>query len=196
VDEQCGGRGIVALAALFEGGLGVLACLIGWLTGLPPWAALRWDAADAGLGVLAAFPLLVLFVLCVRWPVGPLGGVKRFMDEVVRPLFRDCTVADLAVISLLAGVGEELLFRGLIQEALALRVGPWGALAGGALLFGLMHAMTAAYLVLATFAGAYLGWAYLASGNLLVPVVAHGLYDFVALVYLLRGPRPSEGAGV
>jgi membrane protease YdiL (CAAX protease family) len=196
VDEQRGGRGIVALAILFEGGLGVLACVIGWLTALPPWAALRWDAADAGLGVLAALPLLGLFVLCVRWPVGPLGRVKRFMDEVVRPLFRDCTVADLALISLLAGLGEELLFRGLIQEALALRVGPWAALAGGALLFGLMHAMTAAYFVLATAAGAYLGWAYLVSGNLLVPVIAHALYDFAALVYLLRGPRPSEEAGV
>ena len=29
-------------------------------------------------------------------------------------------------------------------------------------------------------------WLWLASGNLLVPIVAHGAYDFAALVYLLH----------
>jgi membrane protease YdiL (CAAX protease family) len=74
-------------------------------------------------------------------------------------------------------------------------LGPWAALALVSVLFGLVHPITPAYAVLATLAGAYLGWAYLASGNLLVPVLAHALYDFTALVYLLRGPRqapPSE----
>ena len=33
---------------------------------------------------------------------------------------------------------------------------------------------------------AYLGWLWLASDNLLVPIVTHAAYDFAALVYLLR----------
>jgi membrane protease YdiL (CAAX protease family) len=35
---------------------------------------------------------------------------------------------------------------------------------------------------------AYLGLLYELTGNLLTPIVAHALYDFVALVYLTRGP--------
>jgi membrane protease YdiL (CAAX protease family) len=118
--------------------------------------------------------------------------MRRFFDQVVRPLFGDCGVGDLALIALLAGLGEELLFRGLLQGALALWLEPWAAVALTGVLFGLMHPITPAYFVLATLAGVYLGWAALAGGNLLVPVVAHAVYDFVALLYLLRRPPPSE----
>jgi membrane protease YdiL (CAAX protease family) len=186
---------IVRLAVLFEGGLAALACLIGWLVGLLPWEKLAWDPAAAALGVAASVPMLLLLVVCVLVPWGPLARIRQFIDRVVRPLMSACTVADLALISLLAGLGEELLFRGLIQEGLAGWLGPWAALALASILFGLMHPLTPAYAVLATLAGAYLGWAYLASGNLLVPILAHALYDFTALVYLLRGPHPVEPNG-
>ena len=62
------------------------------------------------------------------------------------------------------------------------------AVACTAVLFGLVHPLTPAYLVLAALAGAYLGWTYVASGNLLVPVLAHALSDFAALAWLVRGP--------
>jgi membrane protease YdiL (CAAX protease family) len=192
--EGMGRREIVRLAILFEGGLAVLACLIGWSAGLPPWAKLFWDLHDAALGVAASVPMLALLAVCVLAPWRPLARIRQFVDQVVRPLFRDCTPADLALITLLAGLGEELLFRGLLQEALAGWLGPWPALAVASLLFGLMHPMTAAYAVLAFLAGAYLGWAYLASGNLLVPILAHALYDFTALVYILRTPGTTDTA--
>jgi uncharacterized protein len=184
-----GRREVMWLAVLFEGGLGVLACLIGWAAGLPPWEKLTWDLADAALGVAACLPMLTGFTFCVLVPLPPLARIREFMDRVVRPLFRDCTLADLALISLLAGLGEELFFRGLLQEALTGWLGPWPALTAVALLFGLLHPITPAYFVLASLAGAYLGAAYLATDNLLVPVIAHALYDFVALVYLLRVPQ-------
>jgi membrane protease YdiL (CAAX protease family) len=57
------------------------------------------------------------------------------------------------------------------------------------LVFGLLHALTATYAVLATFMGVYLGAVWLGTGNLLVVVLAHALYDFAALVYLTRGPQ-------
>jgi membrane protease YdiL (CAAX protease family) len=65
-------------------------------------------------------------------------------------------------------------------------VAPAVALASA--VFGLLHAITPTYAILATVMGAYLGVVWIASGNLLAPIVAHALYDFVALVWLLRGP--------
>jgi membrane protease YdiL (CAAX protease family) len=53
-------------------------------------------------------------------------------------------------------------------------------------LFGALHALTPTYAILATLAGAYLGSVWLITGNLLVVIIAHGFYDFIALVYLLR----------
>jgi membrane protease YdiL (CAAX protease family) len=65
--------------------------------------------------------------------------------------------------------------------------------AATAVAFGLAHALTVTYAVLAALVGGYLGWLHLASGNLLVPVLAHALYDFIALRLLLRvKPTPTS----
>ena len=54
------------------------------------------------------------------------------------------------------------------------------------LLFGLMHPITPAYIVLAALMGAFLGWIFLITENLLPVIITHGLYDFLALAYLTR----------
>ena len=40
--------------------------------------------------------------------------------------------------------------------------------------------------------GFYLGWIYLTSDNLLGPILAHALYDFVVLVYVVRRPLSAN----
>jgi membrane protease YdiL (CAAX protease family) len=60
------------------------------------------------------------------------------------------------------------------------------ALLLAAALFGVLHFITPAYAVLAGLLGLYMGVLYLVTGNLLVPIVVHSLYDFVALLYLVR----------
>ena len=118
----------------------------------------------------------------------PLAGIKRFSEEVIRPVLAPCTLLDLIGISVLAGLGEEMLFRGVLQPAFAPWLGPWGALAAASALFGLLHAVSVTYAILAALMGAYLGALWMYGGNLLAPVIVHGLYDLVALLYLLRGP--------
>jgi uncharacterized protein len=201
------------LALVIEGGLVLLAVGLGWLLDHPPLKPSRFRLDGWGFlaGVAAAVPMLVAFLVMLRWPVGPLRGIKVFTESVIRPLLAPCTLIDLLGISVLAGVGEEMLFRGLLQDVF---VGLFqGALedvlpasgdpvplclgvALASLLFGLMHAVTPAYAVLAGLMGVYLGGVYLWSGNLLAPMIAHGQYDFVVLLYLMYGPGSSEVAEV
>lgn len=193
-------REVLTLAVVFEGGLGLLAWPLGWWRGESPLASWRWDAGGLLLGVLAAAPMIVAGLVLARWPVGPMRAIAEFVDEVVRPVFARCRWYDLAGISALAGFAEEVLFRGVVQPALA---GWWGPAAGlvlAGVLFGLVHPITWLYAVLAALAGTYLGAVWWATGNLLVPATAHGMYDFAMLLWLLRGPsgpgaelRPSAG---
>ena len=136
--------------------------------------------------------MLGLFLLGQRWPVGPFRSIKRFFDEEARPILAGCSWPDLALISLAAGVGEEMLFRGVFQGVLDRWLGPgpgWGA---ASLLFGLLHPITPGYIVIAALMGAYLGGLWWFNGNLLTVMVAHALYDFIGLVLLLRHePAPS-----
>ncbi len=188
-------RGFVLLVAgSFEGGLALLWVVLGRFFGMAPADQGEITALALGQAVAATFPPAVLLAWLVR---SRLSGVRRLMavvDETLVPFLSRLQVADFALIALLAGVGEEGLFRGLLQGGLARVMPPPAALIAAAALFGLLHFITPAYAVLAAVLGGYLGWLYLATGNVVVPMAVHALYDFIALFYLVR-IRGAGGAG-
>jgi membrane protease YdiL (CAAX protease family) len=179
----------VRQALQFELALGLAAAIFGlWMT-QPPWQRFEWTLAAAGWGVAAALPMLALLAATQQFRRGPIGRLNQLVETFVLPLFAGCTIGDLAVIALVAGLAEEMLFRGAIQPALANWLGPIAGLVSASLLFGLAHAITPTYAVLTALIGGYLGWLYLYSDNLLVPATAHALYDFLAIIYLRRSNK-------
>jgi membrane protease YdiL (CAAX protease family) len=181
-------RLILVLALVCEGGLAGVALLLGWLLGQWPFAHWHWSWTHVALGAAASLPMLALFLAVLRWPLGPFKKIRHFTDEVIRPVFRVCTLWDLALISLLAGVGEEMLFRGVVQPALSDWLGLWAGIAVASLLFGLAHPITPLYVVLAAGLGFYLGWLWLVTDNLLVVIAAHAIYDLAALWFVTDDP--------
>ncbi len=176
---------LVTLALLFEGGLVLIAIAVGWLLGVPALADVRFDTDSVAQGVAATLPMLLLLSPLARRH----HGLERLRDDVTRqilPLFKNASLPQLALLSALAGLGEEALFRGVLQTWLAQHLGDAGGLVLASIVFGLAHFINRSYALLATLIGLYLGWLYLTSGNLLLPVIAHGLYDFVALIVLLN----------
>jgi uncharacterized protein len=185
IPAQPPGR-FVRNAILFEGTLALVAIALGRLLPTQPWEQIGWNWLGVGWGLAACVPLLATMLGLRQLRIGPLGQLNRVVDEFVVPLFAGCTILDFALISLVGGLGEELLFRGLIQAALAKWLGAAAGIALASMLFGLAHIITPAYAALATMIGIYFGWLWLDTGNLLAPIVAHAVYDFAALVYLTR----------
>lgn len=191
---------LVALA--FETGLIGLAVALGAIFGVNPVASLRFSWLDVGWGVVATSPMLAGLWIADRYPIGPLVPLRQLVHDVIVPLFHGTKIWQLAALAVAAGLGEELLFRGFIQAGIDLLLtrwlspppALWIALLVTGLLFGLAHFISRTYAILCFAVGIYLGLLWMATGNLLVPVVVHGLYDFVALVYLL-GRTPRENAG-
>lgn len=159
--------------------------------------ARRWELAvpfsvptgrEFGIGVGGA--LLAVGVVAVLSAVA--SGLGLVPDSVIG----EAATADrrillgLAVLSLfVVAPAEEYLFRGVIQGRLRRSFGPTGAVAVASLLFGSLHlanyagrpaaVLAGALLVAAT--GSVLGALYEYTGNLAVPVVAHGLYNALLL---------------
>jgi uncharacterized protein len=187
-------REFVRRAVLFEGALGAVALILGsWMT-IPPWRQIRGDSADAAWALAATAPLLAMMFALRRLNAGPLGRLNRAVDAVLIPLFAGCTLSDFALISLVGGLGEELLFRGLLQAVFSHWLGLPAGLILASLLFGLAHMITPTYAVVAAVVGGYLGWLWIHFDNLLVPIIVHAAYDFVALAYLTRSGRTNEPA--
>ena len=162
--------------------------------GVAPFAAIEWSWRGLAWGIVATAPLLLALRWCLRTRFPPVARLVAFVETRVAPVFAGSTLADLALVAAFAGLGEELLFRGVIQTALAAHLPAWAAVTLTAAAFGLAHCLTPTYAVLAGIVGAYLGWSFVVSGNLLVPIVAHAVYDLVALVLLVRvkqTPSPS-----
>ncbi len=187
-------------AGLFEATLLFVAVGAGWLVGISPLDTLHGSAQAALIGSLAALPAVGIMIVCIRWPGKWFAQLRTVVDELLIPLFRQLTLAEMAIISFLAGLGEEILFRGVLQAALVRWLGgsasgaaswggslpDWTAAAVVALLFGLAHSVNFGYALLAAGIGFYIGWLWMASGDLTVPIAAHAVYDFLALVYLVK----------
>ncbi|HEV7365499.1 MAG TPA: CPBP family intramembrane glutamic endopeptidase [Gemmatimonadales bacterium] len=137
----------------------------------------------------AAFLPLCLglaWMLTTSW--SPIRRLVALVTEQIGPAIAGCSVAELALLALAAGVGEEILFRGVVQTGLARAVPAWLALIAASLTFGLVHCASRAYAAVAGVMGVYLGALFLFQGSLLAPIVTHTLYDFVALLWVARRP--------
>ena len=184
---------IILITILVEGGLAVLAWMLGGAVNQSPLADFRWDKIGFGIGIIATLPMLGMLLVLLRWPIGPLANLKQLLHRFIPSIFAGCTLTQLAFISLMAGVGEEILFRGVLQGVASRWLGTGYGLAVASGLFGLMHCITLTYVFVASLMGIYLGWVWQVSDNLLAPIITHALYDFLALVYFVRfGGRPES----
>ncbi len=94
-----------------------------------------------------------------------------------------CQILGLDKRVVAAPVAEELLFRGVIFNALAIRVGTVPAALGSGLLFGLSHG-DLVLLPFITLDGIVLALIYRYTRNLYATMIVHGLGNVVAVAGL------------
>ena len=173
---------------LIVGSIAVAAILGTPNLGLGPNFAMNWSSVSTGvlltlpLGVLAA----ALDLVEDRFPA--LQDVTKATQRSVLALLGGTFKPALALIISLAlgcvaGVGEEMLFRGVVQYELQSRFGQVVAVGLSSIIFGALHAVTPLYAFLAALASVYFGAMYIWSSNLAIPITAHAFYDLVALLF-------------
>lgn len=177
--------GMFLAAVGLQGALLLLALGAGPLLGAPPLGGLRLSPGAASWGLAAALPPALAVILAVHKEVPWVRRLAQAAEDLLKPLLAN-SPARLALVAVLAGLGEEALFRGVLQTAIGEAAGPGAGWLAASLLFGAAHLVSRAYAVFATLFGLYFGGLYLWSGNLLVPVAAHAAYDFALFLYLQR----------
>lgn len=182
------GRRIVWLALGSQGALAASAAAAAWLLDLDlPWGA---PVRDGVMGLAGAVILGSANHALLKWapPTWIVNGVRAVYHEVLVPLFGTLDTTAIIAIGIAAGVGEEWLFRGVLQSTVGLLP--------ASLAFGAVHIGSRAMLpfgVWAAVMGLALGSLAIVTGGLLAPIVAHAVYDILALLYVRRDAA-SAGA--
>jgi len=146
-----------------------------------PWVAL---AVSAGLGLL----LSALVIAGTRFTVARFPWAQRLHLEL-RPIAHGLTLWQVVVIAFFSSLGEELLFRGLLQ--------PWLGVLPTSVVFGICHQIPGhsrwVWVCWATFVGMAFGAIYALTGSLLGALLAHAVINAVNLSYL-RDHNPLANA--
>ncbi len=143
----------------------------------------RGNLSDIGLGWTAASRR--------NLSLGMLGGIGAALVVIVLPLvlrladfepvpnerLRWPSLLFVSILLLFGAVGEEMLFRGYGFQVLVKGIGPFATILPVAVLFGLAHSQNLNFGPLALFNtilwGVVLGYAYLRSGDLWLPIGLH-----------------------
>jgi membrane protease YdiL (CAAX protease family) len=152
-----------------------------------PAEKINWLTATA-LGTLLAVLTFLFFIVLYR-----MGGkfVESLLDDIrrVTGLFKGYSWAKIICIAALAGLGEELLFRGFLQNWLAGYVHVALAILIASIIFGLLHYLSHAYFISTVIMSIAFGAGYYYSSSLLMVVVWHGVYDLIALGAIIKFPH-------
>ena len=177
---------ILSAALLSEGLLTLVAYGIYWLTGLSP--AFSTSVNHIVLGAVAAVPLLLLNHIIWRWSLKhPQTVFARFSREIIVPLCARISPPLAFTVAVLSGFAEELLFRGALNQVLIESVGTGLAAVISSALFAYVHFIGnlkrfGGMLPLYTGVGLYLWGVTCVTGSLTAAMVAHGVYNFLAIV--------------
>ncbi len=186
--------------SLFSIGFIFIAFAVGWILGVSPIQNLNWSWPDLLIGLLAALPLFLFFLFACRVPIQAFEQIKQFLLDELGPRIEKGSILELFILSIFIGLGEEMLFRGVLQ-AWATQYGVIVAIIFTNVLFGIVHSVTRLYVIIATLMGVYLSLLLVTFSpqNLLIPIVTHTVYDFLCFLYVIRIYRQqvtTEQSGV
>ena len=147
------------------------------------------NSADAFFGILSAVGIcmaanIIVNLLMVFFE--SVGIPEPQMPEYLQPTLPSLLL-NLFVFAVLPALLEELVFRGYVLCTLR-TYGDWFAVVISALLFGLMHG-NVAQIPFALIVGVALGWLYIMTDNIWIPIAVHLINNGFSLLlqYLTIG---------
>ena len=160
----------------------------------PPWWLIL-------IGAILMFISLPISNLLTDWNEGmKLGGAFQMLEDMLKTLEQTATdltermlnvdtigglLFNLLIIALIPAVGEELTFRGVLQQALTRKINPHVAIILSAAIFSFIHFQFYGFLT-RMFLGMLLGYMFYITGSLWTSILMHFLNNgsAVMLYYL------------
>lgn len=153
---------------------------------------------DAALGTVAGLVVVVLSALLDR-----VAEWARRLSRAFAELLGKLTFGQIFVLAVSSSIGEELFFRGFLQQLFSERVfdgfqnGDGLALVAASVIFGAVHVgpdprAFLPWTLMALVMGFALGGMYLYTGNVLAPILAHFTINFLNLSLISQNAAEAD----
>ena len=174
-------KNFIYMVTVFEGSLLLLSLIWGYFAEINPFGHIYLNHTDIALAILASIVFVFLNFIAINKFSEYISFFRRLKDgyEEITGIAANITIPGALLIAAISGFSEEIFFRGILQQQFGIII--------ASVVFGLLHigsARTVNYGIYAITGGFYFGLLYLVSGNLLVPIIAHILNNFMALPYM------------
>jgi membrane protease YdiL (CAAX protease family) len=156
-----------------------LAVILGYGTNIRWWQS-AFSLASIGLGILVGL-LAVLVIFCVtKSSLSVFEQLQTDLRKIIDLFAPVRRALDLFLLSVMAGIGEEAIFRGFLQPWLASMLPIAMGILCSAALFGLIHFISLSYSLYITVLGVLFGVITFHSDGPWSAMAAHAVFDFVA----------------
>lgn len=154
-----------------------------------PWSwfgDLGWLVLPLG-AVLGGVVYLLMFSVSAS-PLLRMNSIQSLLS-MLHNLFKNFTWPQIIVVSLLAGVGEEILIRGGLQSILVGLTSPFVGMLLASLIFGVMHFLSKIYVLITFVIGFVFALVFYLTDSMLLVMVAHTVYDIFAFAMIVKFPH-------
>ena len=135
------------------------------------------------LGYCVVAGVFSLFIISLTPTILRMSRPLRQLTLEIRSLLGNLSHKEVLILALASGIGEELLFRGAIQESFGLI---WASI-----IFGLLHGLPGTRLahwgIFAFIVGLFFGVLQEQSQSLLPPIIAHFGINYINIKRIVRG---------
>lgn len=152
------------------------------------------------LSITACFQLITVVFTTILLMI-----VYLVFEEHIRELFSFFPMMDLEEtrpsllvyvlffinICILAPIYEEILFRGILLRRFTLRWSPQKSIIISSIIFGIIH-LNPINVIFAFALGCVLGYAYLKTKNIVVPMLLHSFNNFLAFIQFVYTNQTTE----
>jgi membrane protease YdiL (CAAX protease family) len=145
--------------------------------------ALVFVLSGLGLGTISYGVAFMIF----RWAYSKSASLLEFSRRV-RSTAAHLKLTAILAISAFAAIGEEMFFRGFLQNWLQQLTSEWLAVLGAAVLFAAMHGLSLIYFSISLGMGLLLGAAFALSECIALVIFWHFSYDVLSFLVLIRYP--------
>lgn len=152
------------------------------------------------LSITACFQLVTVVFTTILLTI-----IYLVFEEHIRELFSFFTMLDLEEVGpsplvyvlffinicILAPIYEEMLFRGILLRRFTLRWSPQKSIIISSIIFGIIH-LNPINVVFAFALGCVLGYAYLKTKNIMIPMLLHSFNNFLAYIQFVYTNQTAE----